>query len=178
MAKKVAIKKVTKKTSSAKKSSPTTRLKIGDLAPDFTLLNQNSEQVSLQDFRGKKVLVYFYPRALTPGCTVQACGLRDTEKKLKKKNLVVLGISSDPVKKLKQFEEKHELNFQLLSDPDHLVSEAFGSWGLKKFMGREFEGILRQSFLINENGLIAGTMEKVNTSTHHEDILDMLKNLE
>jgi len=178
MAKKVAKKKVSKKISSKKKSSTPAKLKVGDLAPNFTLLNQNSEEVSLNHFRGKKVLVYFYPRALTPGCTVQACGLRDAEKKLKKEKLVVLGISGDPVKKLKQFEEKHELNFQLLSDPDHQVSELFGSWGLKKFMGREFEGILRQSFLVDENGVVSGIMEKVNTATHHEDIFDLVKNLE
>jgi peroxiredoxin Q/BCP len=180
MAKKTSKKKVAKKVVK-KKSSPTlsktTMLKVGDLAPAFTLLDQNGQEVSLSDFKGQKVVVYFYPRAMTPGCTVQACGLRDSSKQLKNLKIVALGISADPVKKLKQFEEKQDLNFLLLSDPDHVATKAYGSWGLKKFMGREFEGILRQSFLINEKGIIVHVMDKVNTSTHHSDVLEVFKNL-
>jgi peroxiredoxin Q/BCP len=185
VAKKVAAKpakKVTKKTVKkvvkapkekvkAKPVSAALKLAVGATAPDFTLEDQNGKKISLKDFRGKKVVVYFYPRAMTPGCTVQACSLRDSSADLKKHNIVVLGISADPVKKLKQFEEKDKLNFTLLSDPDHKVCEAYGSWGLKKFMGKEFMGILRQSFLIDENGKITHVMSKVDTKTHHTDVL-------
>jgi peroxiredoxin Q/BCP len=151
---------------------------IGKKAPDFELLNQNEELVKLSHFKGKKVLLYFYPKAMTPGCTTQACGLRDSEKMLKKLNLVVLGVSPDPVDKLKKFEEKYDLNFQLLSDPDHLVALSYKSWGPKVFMGKKYDGILRQSFLIDEKGCLAKVMEKVNTKTHHEDIFDLISNLE
>lgn len=154
------------------------KLKVGDKAPLFSLPDQNGDKVSLKDFKGKRVVVYFYPKAMTPGCTVQACGIRDAEKKFKKEDVVVLGISPDPVKKLKQFEEKQKLNFTLLSDEDHSVAESYGSWGLKKFMGREFMGILRQSFLVDEKGKIVHIMEKVNTKTHHEDVQEAFKNLE
>ena len=122
-------------------------LNIGDFAPHFTLLNQDSQPVSLQDFAGKKVLVYFYPKALTPGCTTQACGLRDSKAELDKLGVVILGISPDAPKKLAQFIEKKALNFTLLSDEDHQVAEQFGVWGEKKFMGRVFDGIHRISFL-------------------------------
>ena len=177
-AKKVT-KKVTKKAAPKKQSasvikSPT--LKAGDKAPDFTLHDQNGKPVSLHDFKGKNVVVYFYPRAMTPGCTVQACEIRNSEDQLKAAGIVVLGISADPVKKLKQFEEKQDLNFTLLSDEDHQVTEAYGSWGLKKFMGREFMGILRQSFFIDKAGKILHVMHKVDTKTHHQDVLNFFKN--
>lgn len=177
--KKVAAKKVTKKATVKKQSASVIKsdtLKPGDMAPDFTLMDQNGNSVSLHDYRGMNVVVYFYPRAMTPGCTVQACEIRNSEDKLKNEEIVVLGISADPVKKLKQFEEKQDLNFTLLSDEDHKVTEAYGSWGLKKFMGREFMGILRQSFLIDKNGKILHVMHKVDTKTHHQDILNFFKN--
>uniref|UniRef100_UPI0025FAEE75 thioredoxin-dependent thiol peroxidase n=1 Tax=uncultured Haemophilus sp. TaxID=237779 RepID=UPI0025FAEE75 len=113
-------------------------LQVGDLAPQFTLLNQDNQPVSLSDFKGKKVLVYFYPKALTPGCTTQACGLRDAKSELEKLGVVILGISTDAPKKLAQFVEKKSLNFTLLSDEDHQVAEQFGVWGEKKFMGRVY----------------------------------------
>jgi peroxiredoxin Q/BCP len=173
-------KKVTKKVSKKmmtqspiKKSS----LSIGDVAPDFSLLNQDGSEVSLHDFKGKNVVVYFYPKAMTPGCTVQACEIRNSESKLKEQHIVVLGISADPVTSLKKFQEKEKLNFTLLSDPDKKIIKAYDSWGPKKFMGREFEGILRQSFLINKEGKIVHIMNKVNTKTHHEEVLDFFKNL-
>lgn len=179
---KKAIKKTTKKVAKkVAKKAPAKKaggLKIGATAPAFTLLDQNGNKVSLKDFRGHNVVVYFYPRALTPGCTVQACGLRDVEAELANSNIVVLGISGDPVKKLKQFEEKKDLNFLLLSDEDHKVAEAYHSWGLKQFMGREFMGILRQSFFINPQGKIIHILDKVNTKTHHDDVLSFFKNLE
>lgn len=170
---KKAAKKVVKKVVK-KKAAPVSKskgLKIGELAPDFTLEDQNGKKISLKDFRGKNVVVYFYPRAMTPGCTVQACSLRDSQSKLKGQNIVVLGISADPVKKLKQFEEKDKLNFELLSDVDHKVCEAYGTWALKKFMGKEFMGILRQSFLIDPQGKLLHIMSKVDTKTHHDDVL-------
>ncbi len=175
----VAKKAVTKKTvtkkvapkKTVKASKKSSSLSVGGLAPDFTLEDQNGKKVSLKDFRGQNVVVYFYPRAMTPGCTVQACSLRDSKSKLHSAKIVVLGISADPVKKLKQFEEKDKLNFTLLSDPDHKVCEAYGTWGLKKFMGREFMGILRQSFLINAEGKIIHIMDKVDTKTHHDEVL-------
>lgn len=152
--------------------------KIGAAAPAFTLKNQNGEKVSLKDFKGQNVVVYFYPKAMTPGCTTQACGIRDSKKELAKEKIVVLGISPDPVEKLEKFIEKEKLNFTLLSDEDHSVAEKYGSWGPKKFMGKEYDGILRQSFLINKEGKLVHIMSKVNTKTHHEDIIEIFKNLE
>ena len=150
-------------------------LKVGENAPHFTLLNQNNEAVSLTQFQGKKVLVYFYPKALTPGCTTQACGLRDSKAELENLGVVILGISPDSPKKVAQFIEKKELNFTLLSDEEHLVAEQFGVWGEKKFMGRTFDGIHRISFLIDEQGKIAQVFDKFKTTDHHQVVLDYLK---
>jgi len=150
-------------------------LKVGENAPHFTLLNQNNEAVSLTQFQGKKVLVYFYPKALTPGCTTQACGLRDSKAELENLGVVILGISPDSPKKLAQFIEKKELNFTLLSDAEHLVAEQFGVWGEKKFIGRTFDGIHRISFLIDEQGKIAQVFDKFKTTDHHQVVLDYLK---
>ncbi|MCB1648700.1 MAG: thioredoxin-dependent thiol peroxidase [Pseudomonadales bacterium] len=149
--------------------------KIGNLAPAFTLQDQDGKPVKLQDFRGKNVLVYFYPKAMTPGCTVQACGLRDVKAELKKLNTVVLAISPDPVARLKKFAERDGLNFTLLSDEDHAVADKYGVWDLKKFMGREFMGIVRTSFLINAEGRLVHIMDKVKTKTHHDDVLALIK---
>ncbi len=173
-------KKVTKKVAKKAQSASVIKgetLRIGDKAPDFTLKDQNGKDVSLSDFRGRNVVVYFYPRAMTPGCTVQACGLRDAWTELKALDVVVLGISGDPVKKLKQFEEKKELNFILLSDEDHAVANAYHSWGPKKFMGRSFDGILRQSFFIDGEGKIMGILHKVDTASHHETVVEFFKSL-
>ena len=152
-------------------------LKVGDKAPQFTLLDQHEKSVSSNQFTGKKVLVYFYPKALTPGCTTQACGLRDSKSELDKLNVVVLGISPDLPKKLAQFEEKKALNFTLLSDPEHQVAEAFGVWGEKKFMGKTYDGIHRISFLINEAGVIEAVFDKFKTSEHHQMVVDFVKGL-
>ena len=152
-------------------------LKVGDKAPQFTLLDQHENSVSLNQFTGKKVLVYFYPKALTPGCTTQACGLRDSKSELDELNVVVLGISPDLPKKLAQFEEKKALNFTLLSDPEHQVAEAFGVWGEKKFMGKTYAGIHRISFLINEAGVIEAVFDKFKTSEHHQMVVDFVKGL-
>ncbi|MCR3967280.1 thioredoxin-dependent thiol peroxidase [Aeromonas veronii] len=150
-------------------------LQAGSPAPDFSLPDQNGNQVSLAGLRGKKVLVYFYPKAMTPGCTTQACSLRDVNAELAALNVVVLGISPDPAKRLKKFEERDQLNFTLLADEDHAVADAFGVWGPKKFMGKEYDGIHRQSFLIDEEGKIAHYFDKFKTSDHHQVVLDFLK---
>ncbi|QJR79370.1 thioredoxin-dependent thiol peroxidase [Alteromonas pelagimontana] len=149
-------------------------LQAGDNAPTFSLPDQHGDSVSLSDFKGKKVLVYFYPKAMTPGCTVQAQNLRDTKAELDAKNVVVLGVSPDPVKRLPKFIEKESLNFTLLSDEDHAVADAFGVWGLKKFMGKEYEGIHRLSFLISEEGTIEKVFDKFKTKDHHTVVLDYL----
>lgn len=149
-------------------------LNVGNLAPHFTLLDQQNRQISLTDFKGKKVLVYFYPKALTPGCTTQACGLRDTKTELEKLNVIILGISPDSPAKLANFTEKKSLNFILLSDEDHQVAEQFGVWGEKKFMGRTYDGIHRITFLIDEKGKIEHIFDKFKTGEHHQVVLDYL----
>jgi thioredoxin-dependent peroxiredoxin len=136
---------------SMSQSSPSLPV-VGKAAPAFSLQDQQGNTVKLSDLKGKTVVLYFYPKAMTPGCTVQACGLRDSADELAKHNIVVLGVSPDPVNKLQKFVEKEGLNFTLLSDIDHSVSEAYGSWGLKKFMGREYMGVLRQTFIIDAAG--------------------------
>lgn len=148
------------------------RLAAGDKAPNFTLINDKGDSVSLDDLSGKKVLVYFYPKAMTPGCTVQAQGLRDSKPLLDDKNVVVLGISPDPVPRLPKFKEKHDLNFDLLSDEDHQVADQFGVWGPKKFMGKEYDGIHRISFLIDEQGVVEHVFDKFKTKDHHQVVLN------
>jgi peroxiredoxin Q/BCP len=150
---------------------------VGQPAPDFTTLDQNENTVSLKDFRGKTVVLYFYPKAMTPGCTVQACGIRDTQKEFKNSNTVVLGISPDAPARLQKFIDKHELNFTLLSDEEHKIADDYGVWALKKFMGKEYEGIHRLTFIIDAKGVLRHIMEKVKTKTHHDDVLEVLKNL-
>ncbi|EHA1125159.1 thioredoxin-dependent thiol peroxidase [Vibrio navarrensis] len=149
-------------------------LTAGMPAPAFSLLDQNGNTVSLADFKGKKVLFYFYPKAMTPGCTVQAQGLRDVKAELDAHNVVVLGVSTDPVKRLGKFIERDNLNFTLLSDEDHQVAEQFGVWGLKKFMGKTYDGLHRISFLINEQGVIEQVFDKFKTKDHHEVVLNYL----
>ena len=152
------------------------RIVAGDKAPLFSLKDDSDNTVSLTDLLGKKVLVYFYPRALTPGCTTQACGLRDIKAELEAFNTVVYGISPDPVKKLANFVEKKTLNFPLLSDEDHAIADAFGVWGEKKFMGKIYDGIHRISFLIDEEGKVEKVFDKFKTKDHHQVVLDYLQN--
>ncbi|MBT2955421.1 thioredoxin-dependent thiol peroxidase [Vibrio anguillarum] len=149
-------------------------LTAGTPAPAFSLLDQDGNTVSLADFSGKKVLFYFYPKAMTPGCTVQAQGLRDVKAELDAHNVVVLGVSTDPVKRLGKLIERDHLNFTLLSDEDHVVAEQFGVWGEKKFMGKVYDGLHRISFLINEQGIIEQVFDKFKTKDHHEVVLDYL----
>ena len=135
------------------------QLTAGSPAPDFTLTDQHGAQVGLGDFAGRKVLVFFYPKADTPGCTTQACGLRDVSDDIG--DTVVLGISPDLPPKLEKFDTKHDLGFTLLSDPDHAVAEAFGVWGEKKLYGKVYMGIIRSSFLIDEQGQLEQVWYKV-----------------
>ena len=149
---------------------------VGQSAPDFSLQNQRGETVSLADFKGKKnVVLYFYPKAMTPGCTTQACGIRDSKSEFAALNTVVLAVSPDPYPRLARFEEKQDLNFDLLSDEDHAITESYCCWDMKKFMGREFMGVLRTTFVIDKAGKIALIMNKVKTKTHHEDVQDWIK---
>lgn len=152
-----------------------TKPKIGTAAPQFTVLDQDSNSISLHDFAGQYVVLYFYPKALTSGCTVQACALRDTKKEFTKAKAVVLGVSPDEPKLLKKFAEKEELNFTLLSDPQHLILEPYGVWIEKSMYGRKYMGAERSTFIINPQGKIAAVFTKVNPKTHAEEILSWLK---
>ncbi|MGS0674305.1 thioredoxin-dependent thiol peroxidase [Shewanella sp. 0m-4] len=151
-------------------------LTAGDTAPLFNLQNQKDETVSLAEaLKTGPVLVYFYPKASTPGCTVQACGLRDSQQALENLSVTVFGLSPDPVAKLAKFSDKQSLNFSLLSDEDHAIADAFGVWGEKKFMGKIYDGIHRLSFLIGQDGKVAHVFNKFKTKDHHEVVLAHLK---
>lgn len=150
-------------------------LKTGDKAPAFELPDANGKSVALADLLNQgQVLVYFYPKAMTPGCTVQAQQLRDHQSELTARNVTTVGISPDAPKRLAKFTERDDLNFTLLSDEDHKTAEAFGVWGPKKFMGKEYDGIHRISFLINQDGTIAKVFDKFKTKEHHQVVLDAL----
>jgi peroxiredoxin Q/BCP len=147
----------------------------GDPAPAFEALTDTGQSIKLSDYRGKNVVLYFYPRADTPGCTKEACGFRDDISVYEDKGVVVLGVSPDTVKKQAKFKNKFKLPFTLIADDEHLVSELYGAWGLKKFMGREYEGVHRITFLIDKNGVIREVFEKVKPETHSTEILAALE---
>ena len=149
-------------------------LKAGDPAPQFSLPDQDGEQINLADFQRQRVLVYFYPKAMTPGCTVQACGLRDNMDQLKSEGVEVLGISTDKPEKLSRFAEKELLNFTLLSDEDHKVCEQFGVWGEKSFMGKTYDGIHRISFLLDGTGKVEKVFDDFKTTNHHDIVMAYL----
>lgn len=149
-------------------------LKPGDKAPDFTLTDTNGEPVSLADLKGQTVVLYFYPKDNTPGCTKEACSFRDDYKSFAKKKIVVLGVSPDGQSSHQKFTQKFKLPFLLLSDPDHKVASAYGAWGKKKLYGREFMGILRSTFVIDPAGKIAHVFEKVKVDDHAGDLLKVL----
>lgn len=151
--------------------------RIGSEAADFTLTDQNGTQHTLSAYRGKWVLLYFYPKDNTPGCTKQACAIRDNWGEFKKQNCVVLGISTDGEKSHKKFEEKFELPFTLLADTEKKVVNAYGVWAPKKFMGREFLGTLRSSFLIDPDGKVVKVYEKVKPELHADEVLHDLNTL-
>lgn len=154
-----------------------TQLTIGKKAPALKGVDQNGNPISLNDFKGKKVVLYFYPKDNTPGCTAQACNLRDHYTELLQKGYAVIGISPDDVKSHKKFEEKFDLHFPLIADTDHGIAEKYGVWGLKKFMGREYMGIQRTTFLINESGNIAGIIDKPDTKNHTAQVLEAWQQL-
>ena len=151
-------------------------LKAGDNAPLFSLSDQHENTIELEQLlKDNQVLVYFYPKASTPGCTVQAENLRDNKDALLALNTTVVGISPDPVKRITNFVNKKELNFHLLSDENHAIADAFGVWGYKKFMGKEYDGIHRISFLIGQDGKIKHVFDKFKTKDHHEVVIAHLK---
>lgn len=149
----------------------------GKKAPAIKLKDQNGKTVSLSDFAGKKVVIFFYPKDMTPTCTVQACNLRDGFSELKKQGMVVLGISPDDVDSHKKFEEKNKLPFTLLADPTHGVLEKYGVWGEKSMYGRKYMGVIRTTFLIDEKGIIRKIIEKPKSSDHTKEILKEWKSL-
>ncbi len=148
-----------------------TQLISGDKAPDFTAKDQNGKAVSLKDFLGKKVVLYFYPKDFTPGCTTEACNLRDNYEDLKDAGMEVIGVSPDDEESHKKFEEKHELPFTLLADPDKTIIEKYGVWGEKNMYGKKSMGIFRTTFLIDEKGVIYKVFKKPKTAIHSEEIL-------
>lgn len=150
-------------------------LSIGDVAPNFKGIDQNGDSIELVQFLGKKVVLYFYPKDDTPGCTAQACNLRDNLSLLKTRGIEVVGISTDSVKSHSKFSSKFELNFSLIADENKEIVEQYGVWGLKKFMGREYVGTNRTTFLIDEKGIVEGVISKPKTKVHAEEILSLLK---
>lgn len=153
------------------KVSIMTTLKVGDKAPDFSAKDQDGNIHSLKDYKGKKLVVFFYPKASTPGCTAEACNLRDNWEKFKAQGYEILGVSADSQKRQQNFKEKYELPFPLLADEDREVINAFGVWGPKKFMGKEYEGIHRTTYVIDEEGNIFDVISKVKTKDHASQIL-------
>jgi|SRR5580700_692631 peroxiredoxin Q/BCP len=149
-------------------------LKVGEKAPDFHLSDASGKIVSLKDFIGQRVLIYFYPKANTPGCTIEACEFRDWRGKFAKQGVAILGVSADAGKMLASFAAKQKLNFTLLSDPTHEMIEAYGAWQMKKFMGRSFMGIVRSSYLIGPDGKIAKVWGKVKAKGHAAEVFDEL----
>jgi peroxiredoxin Q/BCP len=149
-------------------------LAVGDTAPDFTLPDQNEEPVSLSALRGKQVVLYFYPKADTPGCTTQACGVRDHEADYERAGAVVLGVSPDPVKRIAKFADKYGLAFPLLADEDHSVAEEYGVWVEKSMYGRKYMGNERTTFVIDADGRIAEVLRKVKPGEHDQLVLDAL----
>lgn len=148
-----------------------TTLQKGDKAPAFSGKDQDGNSHTLSDYKGKKLVVFFYPKADTPGCTAEACDLRDNYQRFQANNYALLGVSADAAKKQAKFKEKYDFPFPLIADEDHAVIKAFGVWGPKKFMGREFDGIHRTTFVIDENGIIEEVIAKVETKAHSAQIL-------
>jgi len=144
---------------------------VGDRAPAFTLLDETGSPVSLSDFTGRNLIVYFYPKAFTPGCTTQACDLRDRHERFAAAGYAVVGVSPDPVSRLARFREEHRLPFPVLSDPDHAVAEAYEAWGRKKNYGREYEGIIRSTFVIDGSGMITKVWHNVKAAGHADRLL-------
>ena len=148
-----------------------TTLKIGDQAPNFQSTDQDGNVISLSNYKGKKLVLFFYPKASTPGCTVEACNLRDNYQRFQSLGYEILGVSADSAKRQSNFKNKYNFPYPLLADEDKTVINAFGVWGPKKFMGREYDGIHRITFVIDENGMVEDVITKVKTKEHTEQIL-------
>lgn len=148
-----------------------TTLQVGDKAPQFKALNQKGKNISLNDFEGKKLVLFFYPKASTPGCTMEACNLRDNYNSFLAKGYAILGVSADSAKRQQNFITKNNLPYDLLADEDKAVINSYGVWGPKKFMGREYDGIHRTTFIIDEKGVILDVIKKVKTKFHSEQII-------
>lgn len=155
------------------KNTSMKRPKIGEAAPAFEVKNQHGEIMRLDDFKGKKVVIYFYPKDDTPGCTAQACNIRDNYAAITNKGIVVLGVSADNESKHQKFIIKYDLPFTLLADVDHSMLNAYGVWGEKKFMGRVYDGIHRTTFVLDEDHKIIGIIEKPNTKDHTREVLEI-----
>jgi thioredoxin-dependent peroxiredoxin len=149
-----------------------TKLKAGDKAPDFKVMDQNGVSLSLSDYKGKKLVLYFYPKDNTPGCTDEACSLRDGYSDLKKEGYEIIGVSADSEKSHQGFITKHNLPFRLLADTSKEMLKAYGAWGEKKMYGKSYEGIIRTTFIISEDGIIEQVIDKVKTKDHANQILD------
>jgi len=147
-------------------------LKVGDIVPSFSAQDQDGNTINLSDYSGKNLVVFFYPRANTPGCTAEACNLRDNYKALQDSSFELLGVSEDSQKKQSNFKNKYEFPFPLLADEDHTVINAFGVWGPKKFMGKEFDGIHRKTFVVNGEGAVSKVIDKVKTKDHAAQLLE------
>ncbi len=147
-------------------------LKVGDKVPEFSAKDQDGNSINLSDYKGKKLVVFFYPKANTPGCTAEACNLRDNYAELQEKGFELLGVSADSEKKQASFRDKFEFQFPLLADEDHTVINTFGVWGPKKFMGKEYDGIHRTTFVINGDGVVEKVIEKVKTKDHAAQLLE------
>jgi peroxiredoxin Q/BCP len=148
------------------------KLNIGDKAPDFKGIDQNSNTISLKDFKGKKLILYFYPKDDTPGCTAESCNLRDNYKALIKKGFAVVGVSADNEKSHKKFSDKYELPFPLVADTEKEILQAYDAWGEKSMYGKKYMGIMRKTYVIDEKGKIEKIFEKVDTKNHTEQILE------
>ena len=152
-----------------------TNLKEGDKAPNFKVVNQNDQLLTLTDFKGKKLVLFFYPKDNTPGCTAESCNLRDNYTELKSMGFEILGVSADSVQSHQKFISKFDLPFDLLADTSKEIIQSYGVWGTKKFMGKEYEGIHRTTFIIDENGFIEKVIIKVKTKEHSQQIIELYK---
>jgi peroxiredoxin Q/BCP len=152
-------------------------VEVGEAAPEFSLLDQNGERLSLSDLRGETVVLYFYPRADTPGCTTQACGIRDNAGEYDSAGARVIGVSPDEPEALRKFADKYELRFTLLADPDHSTAEAYGAWGEKSMYGRKYMGVLRSTYVIDAGGRIAAVLPKVQPKKHDRLVLGALSEI-
>jgi peroxiredoxin Q/BCP len=149
-------------------------LKVGDKAPEFQVLNQNEKLVNSSDLKGRAYILFFYPRANTPGCTAEACSLNDKISELRKKGFEIFGVSEDTPAKQMKFKEKYGFTYDLLADTEHQLIDAYGVWGPKKFMGKEYDGLHRTTFIINADGIISHVISKVRTKDHADQILELL----